>query len=326
MHDAGLNHRQRPGPGDRFGEPGQPVTADDQNVLDAAVGQLSAHRRPELGALGGLDPDPQDVLDPVHVDPDRDMRGPVRHMRAVADLHDQRVEVDHRVERLQRPVLPCQDFLGDRLGDVADRLVGQVSAQRGREMVLDVSHRHPAGVQRDDHVLQPTQPAGALGHQRRPERAVPVSRLVQRDIPDLGPHRLRRGPVAGVARPIPDPVALLVTQVIGQLRRHPSLQDGLDHLGQEPARTSQRDTTLIGRRHQLIQHLVGEHLTTQPASLRLLLHVPLVRSHAHSQTPSRDLTTYTDHLTPLNRPGKSGDSDRWEGWSHARRHAQAVPA
>jgi hypothetical protein len=230
-----------------------------------------------------LDPDPQDVLDPVHVDPDRDMRGPVRHMRAVADLHDQRVEVDHRVERLQRPVLPCQDFLGDRLGDVADRLVGQVGAQRRREMVLDVADRHPAGVQRDDHVLQPTEAAGALGHQRRPERTIPVPRLIQRDVTDLGAHRLRGGPVAGVTRPMPDPVALLIAEVIGQLRRHPPFQDGLDHLGQEPTRTGQRHTTLIAGRHQLIQHLVGEQLTTQPARLRLLLDVLYVRSHAHSQ-------------------------------------------
>jgi hypothetical protein len=28
----------------------------------------------------------------------------------------------------------------------------------------------------------------------------------------------------------------------------------------------------------------------------------------------------------VNRPGMSGDSDCWEGWSHARRHAQTVPA
>jgi hypothetical protein len=31
-------------------------------------------------------------------------------------------------------------------------------------------------------------------------------------------------------------------------------------------------------------------------------------------------------LPKVNRPGMSGDSDRWEGWSHARRDAQAVPA
>jgi hypothetical protein len=52
--------------------------------------------------------------------------------------------------------------------------------------MLDVADRHPAGVQADDHVLQPAQAAGALGHQRRRERGVPVPRLVQRDVADLG--------------------------------------------------------------------------------------------------------------------------------------------
>ncbi|MGB3258340.1 MAG: hypothetical protein WBA72_10190, partial [Ornithinimicrobium sp.] len=28
----------------------------------------------------------------------------------------------------------------------------------------------------------------------------------------------------------------------------------------------------------------------------------------------------------VNRPGMSGDFEPWEGWSHARRYQQAVPA
>ena len=33
-----------------------------------------------------------------------------------------------------------------------------------------------------------------------------------------------------------------------------------------------------------------------------------------------------DYQTCVNRPGMSGDSDPWEGWSHVREHQQAVPA
>ncbi len=43
----------------------EPVAAYDQHVLDASVGQLGAHVPREL--FLGLDPDTQDVLDPVHV-------------------------------------------------------------------------------------------------------------------------------------------------------------------------------------------------------------------------------------------------------------------
>lgn len=117
------------------------------------LASLGAHAGPELRALGGLDPDAQDVLDAVHVDADGDVRGPVGHVRAVADLHHQRVEVDDRVERLQRAGLPGGDLLEHGVGDLADRLVRQVGAQRRDQVVLDVADRHPAGVQADDHVL-----------------------------------------------------------------------------------------------------------------------------------------------------------------------------
>lgn len=41
---------------------------------------------------------------------------------------------------------------------------------------------------------------------------------------------------------------------------------------------------------------------------------------------TRSSTRLSRSAKELNRPGMSGDSDRWEGWSHARRYAQAVPA
>ena len=195
----------------------------------------------------------------------------LRHVRAVADLDHQRVEVEHRVERLERAGLPLLDLFQDGVGDVGDRLVGQLGTQRGGQVVLNVADRHPAGVQADDHVLQPAQAARTLGHQRRRERGVAVARLVKADVADLGAHRLGGGAVARVPRAVAGPVALLVAQVTGQLGLHPPLEDGLDHLRQEPALTSQRQSTLIGGGHQLVQHVVAEQLTPQPPSLRLRL-------------------------------------------------------
>lgn len=62
VHDAGLRGRTRPRCLDGFGEPGEPITAHDEHVSDAAIGELGAHSRPELGALGGPHPDPQHML------------------------------------------------------------------------------------------------------------------------------------------------------------------------------------------------------------------------------------------------------------------------
>ena len=46
---------------DRLGEPGQPVDAADEHVLDAALLEIGQHLKPELGALGLLKPDPEHV-------------------------------------------------------------------------------------------------------------------------------------------------------------------------------------------------------------------------------------------------------------------------
>jgi hypothetical protein len=75
MHHAGLHERLGPRRLDRLGESRQAVATDDEHVAHTAIGQLSAHPGPELRAFSGLNPDPQDVLDTVHIHPDRDVSG-----------------------------------------------------------------------------------------------------------------------------------------------------------------------------------------------------------------------------------------------------------
>lgn len=91
-----------------------------------------------------------------------------------------------RVERLQRAGLPGGDLVGDGLGHVRDRLVGQFGAQRRGQVVLDVTNRHPARIQADDLILQSTGTALPVGHQPGHERAVPVPGPVQIDRAHLG--------------------------------------------------------------------------------------------------------------------------------------------
>ena len=157
VHGAGLHHRLGPARLDGLGEPGQPVAAHDQHVPDPAVAQLGADPGPELGALGGLHPDAQHVLDPVQVHPDRDVRGLVPDLVPVADLDHQGVQVDDGVELFQRPGLPGLDLLGDRVGDVGDRVVGQLGPDRAGQVMLDVADRHPAGIEADDHLVEAPQ-------------------------------------------------------------------------------------------------------------------------------------------------------------------------
>jgi hypothetical protein len=105
VHRARLDRRLFPSRLDRIRQPGEAVAfhpslrsegriQDDQHVADAAVGQVGADTGPELRTPAGLDPDPQHVLDAVHVDADGDVGGLVDHVRPVADLDHQRVQVD----------------------------------------------------------------------------------------------------------------------------------------------------------------------------------------------------------------------------------------
>ena len=178
MHHAGLDGRVGPGRLDRFGEAGEAVAADDQDVFDATVGKLRADTRPELRALGLLHPDPQDVLDAVHVDADGEVSGLVADVGAVADLDHKRVEIDHRIERFQRSALPSQHLLADRVDDLRDRLLGKLGADRGPQMMRDPAQRHPAGIEADDHVVQAAEATSETRHHLRAERAVAVPRDV----------------------------------------------------------------------------------------------------------------------------------------------------
>lgn len=91
----------------------------------------------------------------LEVDPDRDMGMPVHDPVLVTDLHHQRVELDHRVERLQPTVLPRGDLGHHRFGHIRDRLMRQLGAQRGRSVVPDLMDRHLTGIQADDLILHP---------------------------------------------------------------------------------------------------------------------------------------------------------------------------
>ena len=173
-----------------------------------AVAQVGHDRAPEAGALalgrrpgrGPRQPDPQHVLLPVGVDPDRDVGGLVLHDLVVADLDHDRVQEHHRVDRVQRPGLPGLDLLQDGVGDPGDRLGRQLGPVDLPQVVDDVPHRHAVRVEADDHVVQAARdPPGPLGDQDRLERPRPVPRHLQRHRPDPGLHGLGDVAVAGVA-------------------------------------------------------------------------------------------------------------------------------
>src|SRR5207245_10966702 len=75
VDDAGLIDRLREDGVDRLRETGQPVSADEEHVLDAAVAEIGEHARPEAGAFALLDPEAETVARPLERDADRDVDG-----------------------------------------------------------------------------------------------------------------------------------------------------------------------------------------------------------------------------------------------------------
>src|SRR5690606_18560660 len=110
-------------------------------------------------------------------------------------------------------------------------------------MMLDITHGHPTGIQRDDHVGEPAQATSPLGHQPRLERASPIPRRVQLDIANLAGHRLRSGPVPRIRRAPAGRITPLIPQVITELGLQTALEHRLDELGQEPTLAVQRSNS-----------------------------------------------------------------------------------
>ena len=183
--------------------------------------------QPELGALAGLEPDPEHVALAVEVDADRDVAGLVADGAAVPDLDDQRVEKQDRVDVLERPGLPLPHIVEDRVGDAADQVMADLDAVELGEVGLDVAHRHPTRVHRDDFLVESVETPLTLRHDLRLERPRPITRLVDPDRPMLGMDRLRGDPVASVTDPARRRLTTLIAEVIGQLGIHRPLNKPL---------------------------------------------------------------------------------------------------
>jgi hypothetical protein len=80
---------------------------------------------------------------------DAPLRGADRH--TVTGLRDKSVEVHHRVDRLEPPVLPGgPGLVEDGVGDLADRVVGELRVDSAGRVLLDVAGvgselGHPSG-------------------------------------------------------------------------------------------------------------------------------------------------------------------------------------
>ena len=105
MNNASLHNRVRKSASDRLWQPGKTVTAQDENVTQTPITQLSEHRMPKLRPLGLSDPHTQSVLAPVDVHAHGQVRDLDRDRTLVPDLDPQPIDVDDRFSWGRWPVV-----------------------------------------------------------------------------------------------------------------------------------------------------------------------------------------------------------------------------
>ena len=150
MTIRGLHDRPGEDGSDGIGEALQPVDHGEQKVIDAAVLQLVHDPQPGLGALALLDPQAQDVLMTFAVQRQSHADGLVPDHALVADLDPQGVEEHHRIDRVERPVLPVANLVQHGVGDPADQVGRDLDGIEFAQVALDLTDRHSPGVERDD--------------------------------------------------------------------------------------------------------------------------------------------------------------------------------
>jgi hypothetical protein len=99
----------------------------------------------------------------------------------------------------------------------------QAGAPGGRFGSLDLANRHAACIEAQNLVVESVEPRLPLGDQLRFETAGPIARHRNLDLAILGQNRLRTRPVAAVAFAAACRIALLVAEMVGQLRPERSL-------------------------------------------------------------------------------------------------------
>src|SRR5204862_7422916 len=137
----------------------------------------------------------------------------VTNRALVADLQDDRVEPDDKVELLERPRLPLLDVIEDRVGDAADRVAADLDTVELLQVLRDLPRAHPARVHRDDLVVETREPALMLRHDLRLERPLPITGQLDLDRPVVSEQLLRRRTVPAIRVALRRLLAKLVAEV-----------------------------------------------------------------------------------------------------------------
>jgi hypothetical protein len=209
-----------------------------------------------LGALAAVaGPQPENLAPAFGGDGQGHVDGPVGD-GAVADLHVDGVNQDHRIDGVQRAALPFGHALEDLVGDGGDGLPGDLGAIDLRKVGLDLTGGQALRGQRDHHLVDAGQALLSLLDDLRLEGAVPVAGHGYLHRSHVGQHGLGAFAVAGVTAILARRIMLVIAEVIADLTFERGLQQPLGQLLQQPALTGQPQALGLSPAHQLVDQLV----------------------------------------------------------------------
>ena len=187
MNDAALIFRLWKCCLDRFTDPGQPVSADDQNVFNSAVLKAVQDGQPVLGTLVIADFDRENIFLSLTAESQNDVSRHLPDDPIVPDGIVDRIDVEDGIDVVEGPVLPVLNLRQDFVCHIGNEAFRGLKAIDIHERVGDLPGGHPLGVHGDDLLVDVRDVLLALFDDLWLEGGLAVLR-------DIDPH----GAVAGV--------------------------------------------------------------------------------------------------------------------------------
>jgi len=152
--------------------------------------EVVEHLHPELRAFGVLDPDAQNIARTIGQNAQGQVDRLIANQAFFTNFDPQSIKENHRIHRLQWPLLPCANFFHDLIGHGADEVGRDLCSVLLGKKSPDLSDCHPTGIHSDDLVVEAGVTALMLGDQNGRETAVAVAWNIQADRAIAGEYRL----------------------------------------------------------------------------------------------------------------------------------------
>src|SRR5699024_4616491 len=194
------------------------VGTGNENVLYTAVFQAIQYGCPELGTLVFADPHPQNIFPAVQIDANGNVNGLLHDLALAADVVVNGVQEHHRIDGLQRPLLP---LFGNGKDLVCDPAYGAVRYRNPidvLDMSLNIAGGHALGVHGQDLLLNVLADAGlALFQHLRLKLPFPVPGNRDLHVSKACPERLAAMTIPAVVCSLVLVVISAVAQILIQL-------------------------------------------------------------------------------------------------------------